>query len=437
MSSALHRKGIATSIAVVLMIIFLLIGLGVGYAVWGIRKPVAPEVKPGLSGDVNVVYLCPLTGALSTYGENNKAAAELAAKEVNEWLAARGAEWKFKLIVEDTATDPATCLSKLKAWHGKGVLFFIGPMSSSEVKEIKEYADANKLLVISPSSTSPALSIAGDFIFRYCPDDTIQGPGIARLMWDAGVKHVIPTWRGDAWGDGLHDATKDAYVKLGGTWHDDLGVRYDPALTDFPAQAASLKDAVEKLLADGVPKEEIGILAISFEEICPYMEDASEYPILSEVKWFGSDGTCLLPTLVKHEVAGPFAAKVKFTNTIFAPGVSPKFQHVTEYCKRTLGREPDSYAYNSYDIVWTLAIAFDIVDAYDTEKVRAVLPKVVENYFGASGWFQLNENGDRAFADYNLWTVTEDPTTGEIKWTQVGVYVGAEDRIEWIVPIYE
>ncbi|RLI30386.1 hypothetical protein DRO48_03300 [Candidatus Bathyarchaeota archaeon] len=426
----------ATTKTAALFIIGLIIGAAIGYGAAAAMAPARKPAAAGLTGEVKIVALLPLTGVLSTYGENSRAAVELAASEVNDWLEARGAPWRLKLIVEDTATDPATCLSKMKSWHGQGVLFFVGPQSSSEVKEVKAYADANKLLVIAQSSTSPALSIPGDFIYRYCPDDTIQGPGIAKLIWEAGVRHVIPTWRGDAWGDGLHDATREAFIALGGTWHDEYAVRYDPALTDFPAQAASLNDAVEALIAQGVPMEEIGIEIIAFEEAVPYMEDASEYPLLRQVKWFGSDGTCLLSSLVEHPVAGPFAADVKYTNTIFAPGVSPKFDYLKEYCERTLGRAPDSYAYAAYDIVWTLAIALDIVDAYDTEAVRAVLPKVVENYFGASGWFTLNENGDRAFADYNLWTVATDPTTGEVKWVQTGVYHGATGEIEWITPIY-
>jgi len=430
MSGILARK----EAVIGLFIIFLLIGFGGGYLVGSVMAPAAPEV--GLSGDVTIVFLCPLTGVLSTYGENSKAAAELAASEVNQWLEARGEAWKLNLVVEDTATDPTTALSKLKSWHGKGVQFFIGPMSSSEVKEVKSYADANKLLVVSPSSTSPALSVAGDYIFRFCPDDTIQGPAIAKLMWEAGVKHVIATWRGDAWGDGLKDATEEAFEELGGTVYDEHNVRYDPAKTDFPSEAEMLKNAVEDLIADGIPKEEIGILAISFEEIVPYMEDASAHPILKEIKWFGSDGTCLLSSLVEHATAAPFASQVNFTNTIFAPGVSPKFEAVKEHVEEVLGRSPDSYAYATYDIVWCLALALDIVDEYNAEKVRDVLPMVVKNYFGASGWFELNENGDRAFADYNLWTVMYNATADEYQWVLVGVYRGAEDKIEWFIQIY-
>jgi len=428
MSGILARK----EAVIGLFIIFLLIGFGGGYLVGSVMAPAAPEV--GLSGDVTIVFLCPLTGVLSTYGENSKTTALLAASEVNEWLEARGEAWRLNLVVEDTATDPTTALSKLKSWHGKGVQFFIGPMSSSEVKELKSYADANKLLIVSPSSTSPALSIADDFIFRFCPDDTIQGPAIARLMWEAGVRHVVATWREDSWGVGLKDATKDAFEGLGGVFHEEVG--YDPGLTDFPTQAEALKNAVEELIADGVPKEQIGILAISFEEIVPYMEDASAYPILKEVKWFGSDGTCLLSSLVASTVAAPFASQVNFTNTIFAPGVSPKFEAVKSHVEEVLGRSPDSYAYATYDIVWCLALALDIVDEYNAEKVRDVLPMVVKNYFGASGWFELNENGDRAFADYNLWTVMYNATADEYEWVMVGVYRGAEDKIEWFIQIY-
>ena len=415
-----------TSVVVVLFIVLFVAGAGVGYLAGTSMGPVQ-QAQGGLSGEVKIVFLAPLTGVLSTYGENSKQAALLAAQEVNQWLSARGESWSLKLIVDDTATDPTTALSKLQSWHGAGVQIFVGPMSSSEVSELKSYADSNHLLVVSPSSTSPALSLPNDYIFRFCPDDFIQGPAIARLMWEAGVRHAVVTWRGDTWGDGLENATKSAFVKLGGQVHE--AVRYDPNLTDFPTQASSLADAVQNLIDSGVPKNEIGVLAISFEEIVPYMEDASSYPVLQEVNWFGSDGTALLSSLLENTVAGNFAAAVNFTSTIFAPGVSPKFEHVRDYINQTLGRAPDSYAYNTYDIVWTLALALEAVDEYNATAVKEVLPSIVENYFGASGWFELNENGDRAFADYNLWAVQN--VDGELQWVFIGVWRGAVDQIEW------
>jgi branched-chain amino acid transport system substrate-binding protein len=108
-------------------------------------------------------------------GENDKVALELAVSDVNEWLTSLGKPWRVKLIVEDTATDPKTALDKVQALHGRGVKIFIGPMSSAEVSEVKSYADANGLLIISQSSTSPALSIPNDSILRFCPTDAAQG----------------------------------------------------------------------------------------------------------------------------------------------------------------------------------------------------------------------------------------------------------------------
>jgi len=435
MASLLAKKGVVVG----LLIVLFLVGFGVGYGVRGAVSPPAPTAPPPLEGDVTVVALLPLTGVLSTYGENSKVAAELAASEINDWLAARNRPWRLKLIVEDSATDPTTALEKFKTWYGKGVKFFIGPMSSGECKELLEYADANHILYISPSSTSPALAISGDYLYRFCPTDVIQGPAIAKLMWEAGIRHVIRVWRGDTWGDGLADAVKEAFEKLGGTVHTEHDIRYDPKKTDFPTEAATLADAVNDLINKGIPKEQIGINIIAFEEVAAFMEDAAAHDILRQVLWFGSDGTCLQPALLKVAAAAEFAKDVKFCNTIFAPGTSvySKFEHVRDYVRDKLGRDPDSYAYATYDIVWCLAVALDIVNAYDPDMVKEVLPRVTSAwtyYFAASGWVMLDENGDRAFADYDLWAVMEKE--GTIQWVKVGVYHGDTGEIEWIISLY-
>ncbi len=437
MSAILARKAVVAG----LLIVFLLVGLGIGY----VAAPPKIEIKevivevPPKPEVYKVVWLCPLTGVLGTYGENSKAATELAVKEVNEWLEKMKAPWRLEIIFEDTVTDPPTALAKLKTWHGLGVKFFIGPMSSGEVKACKDYADANKLLLISPSSTSPALSIPDDWIFRFCPDDAIQGPAIARMIWDAGVRHVIVTWRGDPWGDGLREYTDAAFVKLGGIIYKEYDIRYDPGAKDFPVEAAMLEGYVKALLDKGIPKKEIGILAISFEEITMYMEDAAAYPLLREILWFGSDGTVLCEPLVKHPIAAKFAADTKFINTITAPELAkyPRFDLVKAHVEKVLGRTPDPYAYITYDIVWTLAYAFNIV-GYKPEEVRDILPKVVETwsfYHGASGPIVLNVHGDKAWSDYDLWIIME-VAPGVFKWEKVGIWKGGIDKITWYIPIY-
>ena len=94
----------------------------------------------GLTGEIPIGALLPLTGPLASFGQNNKVAAEIAVEEVNDFLEKIGAGWRLKLYIEDTETKPSVALEKLMALHSKGVKVVIGPMASAGVKALKEYA---------------------------------------------------------------------------------------------------------------------------------------------------------------------------------------------------------------------------------------------------------------------------------------------------------
>jgi branched-chain amino acid transport system substrate-binding protein len=409
------------AVLVVIMVVLLGGGLVGGYYIGSLG---AAPAAPGLTGTQTVVFLAPLTGALGTYGENSAEAAKYAETQINAWLTERGETWSFNLEVDDTATDPETALTKMETWHGQGVQLFIGPMSSGECTQLLSYADSNQLLMVSPSSTAISLMLPDDSLFRFCPDDTIQGPAIAALLEDEGITDVVATWRGDAWGEGLTDAAEAAYD---GTFAEK--VEYSPDTTEFTTEAESLRAAVQNLLDGGATTDEVGVLAVSFEEIIPYMQAADDHDVLKTVRWYGSDGTCLLSSLSDDEVAGPFADTVNYTNTLFAPGISAKHEDVKEHIEEELARTPDAYCYNTYDITWCLALALDLVDEYSATEVIKVLPGLVENYYGASGLFSLNANGDRAVSDYDLWAV--DTVDGDVTWVKVGVYNSGLDMIVW------
>ncbi|RLG04410.1 MAG: hypothetical protein DRN61_03110 [Thaumarchaeota archaeon] len=431
---------VSRSMLGVIAIVCIIVGFGIGFAARPVIAPPPPKVvekvvevevkPPELEGTIYVGAIIPLTGIWGYAGENSKTAMELAKEELNEWLKMRGRKWQMEIIYEDTASDPKTALEKMKTLHGRGIKFFIGPMTSGEAKECKEYADANHIFYNAHGSTSPALSIPGDYLYRYAPDDTIQGPAIARLTYEQGVRHVIQVYIKNPWGEGLARATAEAFEKLGGKVYKELEITYPEGATDFPTEAAKLKDAVESLVAKGISLEEIGIQTMSYEEIGPLMEDAAEYDILWKVTWIGSDASALAPILIEHPVANEFARATNFICTVFAPGTAryPRMEQVKKYIEEKLGRTPDPYAYLAYDAVWTLGIALDIVGEYDPDKVIEVLPRVVKiwsYYNGASGYFELNENGDRAWADYALWAPAEE------EWVRVGTWVGATDTIEW------
>ncbi|MEM0259952.1 MAG: ABC transporter substrate-binding protein, partial [Sulfolobales archaeon] len=320
----MSKAGISKITAVALSIVLLVVGLiggyllgtsmappaGVGTATVATVTVTAPAT--GLSGDIPIGMTIPLTGVLSTFGKQYRVVAEKAAEEINSYLASLGRPWRIRLIFEDTATDPKTALDKVMALHGRGVKVFIGLASSAEVAEVKSYVDANKLLVISPSSTSPALAL-NDMILRYTPNDLYQGKAIAKIMWLRGVRWIAPIWRGDTWGDGLEKATVESFnsiCKASGESCGVLeGVRYDPAAKEFSVEASRLNSIV----SDAVSKygaNKVGVLMISFEEAAALIAAAKNYPVLGSVIWQGSDGTAAVQPLLDPPIA-EFAVKVK------------------------------------------------------------------------------------------------------------------------------
>ncbi|MEM3406500.1 MAG: ABC transporter substrate-binding protein [Nitrososphaerota archaeon] len=380
----------------------------------------------GLPKEILIGGLLPLTGPLASFGENDKAAVEIAVEEINAFLKDLGIPSTVKFIVEDSEVKPAVALEKLTSLNAKGVKFIIGPMASSEVKHIKGYADANKILILSQSSTAPELAVEDDFIFRLCPTDLAQGPAIARAIYDSGVRSIVAVWRGDPWGDGLYKAAADKFKQLGGEVAAEI--RYDPEAKEFSAEVSTLASKVNELV-NKYGADKVGVLDIAFEEAAILLKQASEYDILGKVKWFGSDGTALSEDIRKDPTSAGFSVKTKFLNTIFAPTKSKRYLDLRDKVMSKVGREPETYAYNSYDAAWLIALSILCVGKYDAEAVKKVLPTIARGFFGASGLTTLDKAGDRAPTDYELWAIVEE--AGAYKWKHVATYNFATDSITW------
>jgi len=374
--------------AYTLIIVALVVGIILGYAFGLAMQPPAAEEGPaetpgeqppavGVSGTVTVGALLDLSGGLATYGENSQKALELAQEEINEWLEAIGEDW-----------------------NAQGIKFVIGPMSSGEVKEIREFATNNKILVISPSSTSPALAIPNDYIFRFCPTDLLQGPAAAEIAFEQGIEHLVIMWRGDTWGDGLKESMAESAAEKGIMVHE--GPRYNPDQEEFTSEVATLADTVSQLV-DQFGADKVGVALLGFREVAAVFSAAAGYDVLGQVKWIGSDGSALLGDVVNDPTVAEFAASVEFLNPIFAPGESPFNEKLRNYIEQELGRQPDAYAFASYDALWAIALSIQYVQDADPEKVKEILPLTVSRMVGASGVFQLDENGDRANADYEIY----------------------------------
>ena len=373
------------------------------------------------SGAVAVGSLLPLTGDLAKHGEENYAASLLAVDDFNQYLEEKGAGWYLDVISEDSETRPTVALEKLQALHAKGVKIVLGPETSSNLRNIKGYADSNQMLLVSCCSTSPSLAIEGDTTFRMSPDDSNQGTATAKLMVDAGIEVVVPVWRDDAWGTGLHEAATESFTGRGGTADD--GLSYNPEAAEFSAEASLLADAVQGYV-DEYGADKVAVLYIGFGEVVAFMQSASSYDILHEVQWFGSDANTKDPSIVEDRIGLQFATDTSFTTVQVASGKNEKSARVDDSLLESLGRVPSTYASSSYDAVWLVGLSIEAAQSTEVADVAAVIPDVAASHSGALGSIALNAAGDLAQTNYDVWKIVD------AEWTLLGIYYSATDTVE-------
>ncbi len=379
-----------TRISSIALLVLLISGIILAFTI-----PSSAQVR-----EITIGALYPITGDLATFGKANVEALKIALEDVNKWFTDNGYPWRFKLDVRDTETKPEKARSLFRALHGAGVRYFLGPMSSGELKEVKAEIDLGyKAVVISPSSTAPGLAVK-DTIFRFPPPDEFQGEVLNVLFKKDGVTHVIIVFRNDDWGKGLADFI-DVYSKKYGITIVDK-IPYDPKAPVFGPIVETVKGRVGELTGRGIEPSKIAVELISFEEGVGFLVEASKVLELHKVKWYGSDGTALSAELLANPIASKFSAEVVWKNTITFAATDIAIK-VYWKVKDAVGYSPDPYSFISYDCLWVLALAIAYAGGpEDVDRVANAILRVLETYEGATGKIRLNEFGDRAGSDYAI-----------------------------------
>ncbi len=360
------------------------------------------EETAGLSGEVTIGAIVPLTGDWSTHGLGSNEGSKFGVSEFNKHLQDIDAPWHLKMITEDSATNPVTALEKLTSLYAKGIGIVIGPETSSNVSHMKGYSDSNNMLLVSCCSTAPALAITNDSVFRLIPDDSKQGPALAKLMKHEGIDVLVPVYRGDTWGDGLSKSTTDSFIKRGGIVGEPI--RYNPETPEFSVSVSLLAQQVQEHV-DEYGADKVGVMFLGFAEILQFTQSASEYDILHDVRWFGPGATTKDHSLIDDPIALEFSTNVQFTSVAFAITENPKYNKVQSHITEVLGMVPNVFVHSSYDAVWLIGLAMLETQSSDVSVIKAALPGIAENYIGAIGPTTLNEAGDLAQANYNVWGI--------------------------------
>ncbi|MEP7227415.1 MAG: ABC transporter substrate-binding protein, partial [Gemmatimonadales bacterium] len=159
-----------------------------------------------------------------------KHAAELAVEEINAGGGINGRP--LELLERDDYADPDSAVFVATDLYDAGVSAVIGHLwSGTTLAAAPVYnGGPDPVAAISPSSSSPEVSTAGDYTFRICPSDLAHGAALARWVHDTlGLQRGAVLYLNDQYGRGVRQTFVKDFTRRGGVLK-----AIDPYLGDTP-----------------------------------------------------------------------------------------------------------------------------------------------------------------------------------------------------------
>jgi branched-chain amino acid transport system substrate-binding protein len=350
--------------------------MAVGLFFTGCNKP---SSAPGADGDtIKVGEFASLTGKDATFGISSHEGTLMAIEEINAAGGVLGK--KLELLTEDTqckAGEPATVVNKLITRDN--VVAVLGEVASSRSLEAAPICQANKIPMISPSSTNPDVTKTGDYIFRVCFIDPFQGTVMANFATKtlkAKRVAVLTDVKSD-YSKGLAKFFKERFLGNGGEIPIELD--YNGGDKDFKAQLTAIKAANPD-----------GVFVPGYYTECALISVQAKQLGL-DVPLFGGDGW---ESSVLFEIGGD-AVNGNFLSTHYSPQVGSEMskKFVENYKRRWNGKTPDALAACGYDSALILADALKRAGTSEGPKLRDAIA-ATKNFPAVTGTITINENRD-------------------------------------------
>lgn len=362
------------------------------------------------------------TGGLAEYGNEMRKGFDLAIKHIN----AAGGVWgqPVEAYVTDSTLDPTIATEEARRLvEVEGIHAFVCCTASSITLAVTDITASAGVPTVSPSATSPQLTLAedNDFLFRSTLSDAAQGPIMARVAADRGFENVGLIYRNDAWGQGYATAFEEA-------WEGEIAsIAIDPTQTTYIAELQqSVADGAQALMVvTFVPEAEIMI------------REAIEQGLYDQFVFSnGAQSLQLIETIGAEHLAGMYGAgPASATDSESADAWLEAF--IDEY-----GEPPAiPYVKETYDATIALALAAQAAGSGDGAAIRDQLRTIASapgdeviaspdsvaeglktlaeggdvDYVGAATAMEWDEHGDLSSGFSSIWRYTEDGNIEEVE----------------------
>lgn len=322
-------------------------------------------------GNIKIGAILPMSGdGGADQGLASQKSITLAVEEINKAGGINGR--KLEAIYEDSACEPTKGVTAVnKLIDQDKVDFIIGDICDGVTAPIMKIAQDKGVVLITPGSTAPAISDAGDHIFRFWFSEDDMGNAVANDAKAADLSNFAIIYINNAWGQ-AQEAAVSKYVEAnGGKVVSKQSV--EPDTTDY-----------RTLLLKAEESDPDAYYIGTFPNgLASFMEQRRIAGITKPVYAHGGlVGSTLALDLGGTDLEG-----------ISAPFVSDGDPTFVEKFNARFNEAPGVTADSSYDIVNAIAQVMKDEKDFNSDTLMKNLSGL-KDYKGASGTITVDKNGD-------------------------------------------
>jgi branched-chain amino acid transport system substrate-binding protein len=340
----------------------LLLGVGMGGC--------APS-QPVLIG-----FAAQLTGRQSELGIAARNGAQLAVEEIN----ANGGIFgrNIELIVLDDQGDPEVARANTDVLISQGVVAIIGHPTSDMTAAVLEKINQQKIILLSPTSTSSAFTNQDDYFFRVCVSNDFLGRALARYAHDTlGLRNI----------SGVYDLKNRTFTQ---TFWENLKNEFEqrPDVSthtfSFTAGETDLRTLAEEIVAAQPEGIFFATSAVDAALLAQYIRLAGSEAQLLTTPWAHT------PELIQK---GGRSVEGLQLITLYNPEhPSQAYRDFSQIYYERYGKNPSMGATQGYESVMVLAKALSNTNGY-WQLLRQNLLKICQ-FSSIQGELCFNEFGD-------------------------------------------
>ena len=332
--------------------------------------------KPVPKGTIKIGVLADFSGNYVTAFRGIPRGVELAVEEIESEN-----NICVELIMEDIkscdAKETVNAMNKLIRINNVDVI--IGGTCSNTTLAAAPIAEQTKTIMISPSSSAPTVSEAGEYVFRTYISDVLRAKEIARLAYDLGKRKmaIITDISNDATVEGSRGA-KTTFTELGGEITIEEEITKEN--TDFRTQLARIKNTKPDVVCISITgPNQIGLIAKQARELGLGVQFVTPFETVEDVT---------VINIARDTIEG--LIYVMPGN----PPETPKYQELKRRYKEKYGEdEMPSYVTEAYDAIM-LGVKAVLASNGTKENIKDKLYEVSKIYQGVSGDVAFDKNGD-------------------------------------------